>query len=48
VVAAAATGDAKVWYDAAVASADAIEIASLTGIVLADLANFTADNFVIA
>jgi len=48
VVAAAATGDAKVWYDAAVASADAIEIASLTGVVLADLANFTADNFVIA
>jgi hypothetical protein len=31
-----------------VASADAIEIASLKGIALADLANFTADNFVIA
>ena len=48
VIAAAATGDAKVWYDAAVASADSVEIASLTGIGLADLANFTADNFVIA
>ena len=47
-IAAAATGDAKVWYDAAVSSEDSIEIASLTGIDLADLANLTADNFVIA
>ena len=48
VVAAAATGNAKVWYDAAVASADAIELASLSGVELADLANLTAVNFIIA
>jgi hypothetical protein len=48
VVAAASSGDAKVWYDAVSGSGDAVELMTLTGVSLADLANFTADNFVIA
>jgi hypothetical protein len=48
IVAAAASGDVKVWYDAASGSGNAIELTTLTGLSLADLANFTADNFVIA
>jgi len=48
VVAAASTGDAKVWYDAVSASGDAIELATLTGVTVTDLANFTSDNFLIA
>jgi hypothetical protein len=48
VVAAASSGDAKVWYDEVSGSGDAVELMTLTGVSLADLANFTADNFVIA
>jgi len=48
VVAAASSGDAKVWYDAVSASGNAVELATLTGVTVNDLANFTADNFVIA
>jgi len=48
VAAASSSGDAKVWYDASSYDGDEIELATLTGVSLADLANFTADNFVIA
>jgi len=48
VVAAASSGNAKVWYDAVSGSGDAVELITLTGVSLADLANFTSDNFVIA
>jgi hypothetical protein len=48
VVAAETDKDAKVWYDASSATGDEIELMTLTGVSLTDLANFTADNFVIA
>jgi len=47
IVAAAATGDAKVWYDAAVADGDSLEVATLIGVELADLNSFTTDNFIV-
>jgi len=54
VIAAASTGDAKVWFDAAgsatnaTAGAATYELATLTGIALADLANLTTANFTIS
>jgi len=48
VVAVVSSGDAKVWYDASKDIGDEIELATLTGVSSTDLANFTADNFVIA
>jgi hypothetical protein len=48
VVAAAAAGNAKVWYDAAIANTNSVELYELDGVVLADLATLTTANFVIA
>ena len=48
VIAAAATGNAQVWYDAAIADTDSVVVATLVGIVLADLATFAAANFTVA
>ena len=47
VVAAAETGDAKVWYDAAVLDGDSVEVATLIGIELSDLPGLTTDNFMV-
>jgi trimeric autotransporter adhesin len=47
VIAAAATGNAGVWYDAAVANGNSVQVATLVGITLADLANLTTANFAI-
>ena len=48
VIAAAASGDAKVWFDAEATSGNSVELATLTGVALADLANLATGNFVIA
>jgi hypothetical protein len=36
---------AKIWYDATVDAVDTVELATLTNVVLSDLASFTVDNF---
>jgi hypothetical protein len=48
VLAATATEDVIVWYDAEIASGDAVELATLSGVKITDLENFSSDNFVIA
>ena len=48
VLAATATEDVMVWYDAEIASGDAVELATLSGVKITDLENFSSDNFVIA
>jgi len=48
VLAATATDDVIVWYDAEVASGDAVQLATLSGVKFTDLENFSSDNFVIA
>jgi Ca2+-binding RTX toxin-like protein len=47
IIAAAATGNAGIWYDAAGGANDSVNIGTLVGIVLADLASLTTANFVI-
>ena len=47
-LAATATEDVMVWYDAEIASGDAVELATLSGVKITDLENFSSDNFVIA
>jgi hypothetical protein len=47
VISADTTGNANVWYDAAVAGDDSVKLATLSGIELAGLADFGADNFAI-
>ena len=47
VIAAAATGNAGVWYDAAAGANDSVQVATLVGITLADLAGLTTANFAI-
>jgi Ca2+-binding RTX toxin-like protein len=48
VLAATSTEDVMVWYDAEIASGDAVELATLSGVKITDLENFSSDNFVIA
>jgi len=48
VVAAGSTGNAKVWYDAAVGSGDAVELAELDGFPLVGLVDFMTDNLEVA
>ena len=48
VLAATATEDVMVWYDEEIASGDAVELATLSGVKITDLENFSSDNFVIA
>ena len=48
VLAATATEDVMIWYDAEIASGDAVELATLSGVKITDLENFSSDNFIIA
>ena len=48
VLAATATEDVMVWYDAEIASGDAVELATLSDVKITDLENFSSDNFLIA
>jgi hypothetical protein len=48
VLAATVAEDVMVWYDAEIASGDAVELATLSGVKITDLENFSSDNFVIA
>ena len=48
IIAAAATGNAGIWYDALDDAGDSVNIGTLVGISLADLATSTTANFVIA
>ena len=48
VLAATATEDVIVWYDAEIASGDAVELATLSGVKITDLENFSSDNFLVA
>jgi Ca2+-binding RTX toxin-like protein len=46
IAAASAAGSfAKIWYDATVDAVDTVELATLTNVLLSDLASFTVDNF---
>ena len=47
IVSAGATGDARVWYDNDLTGGDAVLVATLTGVVLADLATLATANFAI-
>jgi len=47
-LAATATEDAIVWYDAEIVSGDAVELATLSGVKITDLENFSSDNFLVA
>ena len=48
VLAATVTEDVMVWYDAEIASGDAVELATLSGVKITDLENFSSDNFLVA
>ena len=48
VLTATATEDVMVWYDAEIASGDAVELATLSGVKITDLENFSSDNFLVA
>jgi len=48
VLAATATEDVMVWYDAEVALGESVQLATLSGVKFTDLENFSSDNFVIA
>ena len=48
VLAATATDDVMVWYDAEVALGEAVQLATLSGVKFTDLENFSSDNFLIA
>jgi len=48
IISAAANGNANVWYDAAAANTDSVQVGTLVGIVLADLANLVTANFAVA
>lgn len=48
VLAATVTEDVIVWYDAEIASGDAVELATLSGVKITDLENFSSDNFLVA
>lgn len=48
IISAGATGNANVWYDGAAANTDSVQVGTLVGIVLADLANLVTANFSVA
>lgn len=47
IVAAAAAGNAKVWYDAGVGAGNSVELAELAGLTLAGLGDFVTGNFAV-
>ena len=48
VISADSTGDAYVWFDADVSTGASVQLATLVGVSLSDLASLTASNFAVA